>query len=67
MTAITVYGQVTGGAVRSLTGCATVGQVRAAMSLDASYQASVNGRPANDSQALELNAVVTFAPKVKGA
>jgi len=44
----------------------TVGDVKAALELE-SYQATVNGEPADDDQELNDYEFVSLAPKVKGA
>lgn len=44
----------------------TVGEIKTAMNLG-SYQATVNGEPADDDQELNDYDFVSLAPKVKGA
>ena len=65
---ITVNGQVTGGQAKNveLEEGATVADLQAAMNLEGSYTATVNGEPASASDVLEAFSFVAFAESVKG-
>lgn len=60
-----VTAQVVGGQAKVIE-VSTVDEVRAALGLSASYEATVNGEPADMEQELEDYEFVTFSEKVKG-
>lgn len=61
-----VTAQAVGGAPRVFDDIETVGELKERMNLG-TYQATVNGEPADDSEELQDYAFVSLAPKVKGA
>lgn len=61
-----VTAQAVGGQPKVFDNIETVGELKEQMNLG-SYQASVNGEPADDDYALSDYEFVSLAPKVKGA
>lgn len=61
-----ITAQATGGQPKVFNDVETVADVKEQMNLT-SYQASVNGEPADDDYELSDYEFVTLAPKVKGA
>lgn len=61
-----IIAQVAGGQKRVLDNVATVADVAAQVGASAGYTASVNGAPAEFTQGLDENDMVTFAKAVKG-
>ena len=61
-----VIALATGGERKLVDGVSTVADVKAKLNLTANYIGSINGTPANDSDAVEAGDFVTFAEKVKG-
>jgi len=61
-----VVGSTVGGSPVRLSGMQTVGDVRRALNLPVGYTVMANGEPASDSDLLQEEAYVSFAPAVKG-
>lgn len=61
-----ITAQAVGGQPKTFDNIQTVGELKEEMGLP-TYQASVNGEPADDDQELNDYEFVSLAPKVKGA